>query len=199
MVRARAAYHIVMARRELGRLRIIAGTHRSRLIDFDAGAGVRPTPDRVRQTLFDWLSPYIDGARVLDLFAGSGALGFEAASRGAAQVSFVERGRGAAQAIRTAAAQLGLDHARVHEQDAVSWLAATTEIFDVVFLDPPYDSDLLARSLERLTRVLAPHALVYLEWPTGRPPVLPAGLVPYREKQAGRVCFALMKHTVISP
>lgn len=180
-------------------MRIIGGQFRSRLIDFDARAGVRPTPDRVRQTVFDWLTPYLDGARVLDLFAGSGALGFEAASRGAAHVSFVENAKHSAQAIRDAARRLGLVDVRVYEQDALNWLGATLETYDIVFLDPPYDSDLLQRSLHSLTRVLAPGAMVYLEWSADRPPVLPAGLAPHREKKAGRVCFALMNHTVIHP
>ena len=92
-----------MRPRPPGRLRIIGGQWRSRLVDFDADEGVRPTPDRVRQTLFDWLSPLIEGARCLDLFAGSGALGLEALSRGAAEVTFVEQGAAQAAAIRAAA------------------------------------------------------------------------------------------------
>ncbi|WP_341920712.1 RsmD family RNA methyltransferase, partial [Hydrocarboniphaga effusa] len=91
-----------MSRRPLGKLRIIGGQWRSRIVDFVDGDGVRPTPDRVRQTLYDWLAPHIEGAEVLDLFAGSGALGLEALSRGAAFVSFCERGAEQAQAIREA-------------------------------------------------------------------------------------------------
>ena len=188
-----------MARRALGTLRIIGGHRRSRLIHFDAGNGVRPTPDRVRQTVFDWLAPIIHGARVLDLFAGSGALGLEAASRGAHEVTFVENQRGSAAAIRDAIALLKLDQVRVAEQDALAWLSGTAATFDVVFLDPPYGSDLLSRSLERLPRCLNPGAMVYLEWPSGQAPILPQGLSVHRERQAGKVCFALLKQEVVHP
>src|SRR6185437_14801598 len=95
-------------KRAPGRLRIIGGTHRRRLIAFDAQTGVRPTPDRVRQTVFDWISPLIEGARCLDLFAGSGALGFEALSRGAAQVTLVETSTTSYQRLRAAADELAL-------------------------------------------------------------------------------------------
>lgn len=188
-----------MARRALGTLRIIGGHHRSRLIQFDADNGVRPTPDRVRQTVFDWLAPIIHGAKVLDLFAGSGALGLEAASRGAHEVIFVEKQRGSAAAIREAIALLKLEQVRVSEQDALGWLSGTSESFDVVFLDPPYGSDLLSRSLERLPRCLNPGAMVYLEWSAGQPPTLPSSLTVHRERQAGKVCFALLKQEVVHP
>ena len=92
------------SKRPLGTLRIIGGEYRSRLVEFDGGPGVRPTPDRVRQTLFDWLTPYVEGAHCLDLFAGSGALGLEALSRGAARVTFVETGAKQVAAIRAALA-----------------------------------------------------------------------------------------------
>lgn len=188
-----------MARRALGTLRIIGGHHRSRLIQFDADNGVRPTPDRVRQTVFDWLAPIIHGAKVVDLFAGSGALGLEAASRGAHDVTFVENQRGSAAAIREAMATLKLERVRVAEQDALGWLSASTDTFDVVFLDPPYGSDLLTRALERLPRCLNPGAMVYLEWPSGQPPTLPQSLSVHRERQAGKVCFALLKQEVLHP
>src|SRR3546814_4019848 len=106
---------------------------------------VRPTPDRIRQTLFDWLAPRIDGARCLDLFAGSGALGIEALSRGAASCCFVEEGRKQASAIRTALQLLKAQHAEVAELDALYYLAQTWHRFDVVFLDPPYGMGLLER------------------------------------------------------
>jgi 16S rRNA (guanine966-N2)-methyltransferase len=185
-----------MNRRPLGRLRIIGGQWRSRLVDFDAGEGVRPTPDRVRQTLFDWLSPLIEGARCLDLFAGSGALGLEALSRGAAQSIFVEQGAAQAAAIRAAADKLASGpSAQVVQAEALNWLRAATGPFDVVFLDPPYDSELLAPALAGLPRILAPQHRVYLEWPQGQPLALPSGFRLLKEKAAGQVSYGLAAFT----
>ncbi|NKF22846.1 16S rRNA (guanine(966)-N(2))-methyltransferase RsmD [Solimonas marina] len=183
-----------MAQRGEGRLRVIGGQWRSRVIEFDAAHGVRPTPDRVRQTVFDWLTPVIDGARCLDLFAGSGALGVEALSRGAAHCVFVEEGRRQAAAIRAALAVLKAQHAEVSEIDAAFYLTQTPHRFDVVFLDPPYGKGLLERVLPDLAAVLAPRAWVYLEWPPGAMPALPVGFELFREKKAGQVCFGLARY-----
>ena len=150
-------------------VRIIGGEFRSRLIDFDAEAGVRPTPDRVRQTVFDWLSPIIDGSSVLDLFAGSGALGLEAVSRGAARASFVETGTKQAEAIRAAIAKLNAGpRCEVIRGDGISFLRSTLERYEIVFVDPPYDSPLLAATLANLPRVLKEMNRIYLEWPKGQ-------------------------------
>ena len=182
-------------RRPLGRLRIIGGAFRSRLIDFDAEAGVRPTPDRVRQTVFDWLSPIIDGMTVLDLFAGSGALGLEALSRGAAQACFVETGRAQAEAIRTAITKLGVgERSTVVQADAISFLRSTPHRYNLVFLDPPYDSSLLAVALAGLPRVLKDDHRLYLEWPKGQPPVLPEGYAVLKDKTAGQVSYGLFTY-----
>jgi 16S rRNA (guanine966-N2)-methyltransferase len=181
-----------VTRRALGTLRIIGGEWRSRLIGFDAEAGVRPTPDRVRQTLFDWLSPLIEGASVLDLFAGSGALGFEALSRGAAHASFVEQGRQQAAAIREAAQQLAAgSRADIAQSDALAWLRGSGRRFDLVFLDPPYGAGLLEPVLAALPRLLKPVHRIYLEWPTARPPALPPGYALLKEKTAGQVSYGL--------
>lgn len=181
-----------MAKRRLGQLRIIGGEHRSRIVEFDAEAGVRPTPDRVRQTVFDWLTPIIEGARCLDLFAGSGAMGLEAASRGASMVTLVESGRTQADLIRAAIVALKLDtRAVVHAGDAVRFVEDTQERFDVVFLDPPYGSGLLEKVLPRLPRVLKPGHRIYLEWPAKAQPTLPADLHLRKEKQAGQVSYGL--------
>jgi 16S rRNA (guanine966-N2)-methyltransferase len=146
-------------------LRIIGGSHRGRRLQFPAGVEIRPTPDRVRETLFNWLQPRIVGARVLDLFAGSGALGLEALSRGAAEVTFVERDRRAAAAIDTLLKEWRATTGFVVCADALAWLKSGSTPFDIVFLDPPYDADLLDESAELLvTRGrLAPDARVYLE------------------------------------
>jgi 16S rRNA (guanine966-N2)-methyltransferase len=187
-------------KRPLGKLRIIGGQWRSRIVDFDAADGVRPTPDRVRQTLFDWLAPMIEGASVLDVFSGSGALGLEALSRGAASATFVETGAEQARAIRSALQKLGAgDNAEVLSQDALQFLANTAKRYDIVTLDPPYDSPLLERALALLPRVLKPNNRVYLEWPKTRVPVLAPGWSLLRQKQAGLVGFGLATYQSADP
>lgn len=124
-------------KRPSGKLRIIGGEFRSRIVDFDPAAGVRPTPDRVRQTLFDWLTPVIAGARCLDLFAGSGALGLEALSRGAAYATFVERDAAVAAALKRNAEKLdATGRAQILAGSALA--LPRTEPFDLIFADPPY-------------------------------------------------------------
>jgi 16S rRNA (guanine966-N2)-methyltransferase len=180
--------------RDSGRLRIIGGRFRGRKIPVPAQSGLRPTADRVRETLFNWLQPVIEGSRCLDLFAGSGALGFEAASRGAARVLMIERSERVARMLQVNACILGATQVRVHREDALQWLSGSPEPFDVVFLDPPFDDDLLGRSYALLCAKdwLAPQARVYLEAPAGRAlPVLPAGWTLIRDKRAGQVRFAL--------
>ena len=189
-----------MTRRALGTLRIIGGEWRSRLIEFDAAAGVRPTPDRVRQTLFDWLSPLIAGASCLDLFAGSGALGFEALSRGASHASLIEQGREQAAAMRAAAIKLAAgERAEIVQTEALSWLRSTARRYDVVFLDPPYGADLLAPALAAMPRVLKGMHRVYLEWPQGQPPQWPAGYTLLKEKSAGQVSYGLAVFSAAAP
>jgi 16S rRNA (guanine966-N2)-methyltransferase len=175
-------------------LRIIAGRHRGRRLRFPAGVEIRPTPDRVRETLFNWLQPRIDQSRVLDLFAGSGALGLEALSRGAAQVTFVEKDRRAAAAIEAIANDWQETNARVVCESAVSWLAARAPDapFDIVFLDPPYDSDLLAAAAAALVGKLAPDARIYVERRARDPlPALPPGWNELRAGRAGEVGYHL--------
>lgn len=182
--------------RRPGTLRIIGGRYRSRLVEFDTSdPSLRPTPDRVRQTLYDWLAPRIQGASVLDLFAGSGALGLEALSRGAASVTFVEAGAGQVRMIRGALARLQAEGGQVQLGDALHHLRSTDARYDLVLLDPPYASPLLAQALELLPRVLKPGNRVYLEWPGGRRPQLPAGYAWQREKQAGQVSYGLVSHS----
>jgi 16S rRNA (guanine966-N2)-methyltransferase len=186
-------------KRPPGKLRIIGGEFRSRLIEFDPGAGVRPTPDRVRQTLFDWLAPLIGGAHCLDLFAGSGALGLEALSRGAAHVTFVESGARQADSIRAALAKLGVaERGVVRNEDALAFLrpgAAPSRYYDVAMLDPPFDSELLAPALAALRPLLKPQARVYAEWHRTTALPWPAGYTVLREKKAGQVSYALATNT----
>jgi 16S rRNA (guanine966-N2)-methyltransferase len=177
-------------------LRIIGGKHRGRRLRFPAGVTIRPTPDRVRETLFNWLQPRIAGARVLDLFAGSGALGLEALSRGAAHVSFVEKDRRAAAAIEALVREWGEESAQVYCGDALGWLAraAGGAPFDIAFLDPPYDAALLSQVGAALAGggLLAPDARVYVEHRArdGVPP-LPDGWQHIRDGRAGEVGYHL--------
>jgi 16S rRNA (guanine966-N2)-methyltransferase len=144
-------------------VRIIGGRWRSRLIEFPGREDLRPTPDRVRETLFNWLGQDLDGLSCLDLFAGSGALGFEAASRGAARVVMVERDPAAAGALQENRARLGGDTVEIVRADALGWLDGEGRRFDVVFADPPFRQNLLPAVLARLPRRLAEGGRVYAE------------------------------------
>lgn len=179
-----------------GRLRIVAGKWRSRLLPIADEPGLRPTSERIRETLFNWLAPLIEGSRCLDLFAGSGALGLEALSRGAREVVFVERSTRAARVLEESLASLGASGVEIHKIDALEYLRREPEAFDIVFLDPPFDADLggdLCRLLSE-REWLAPGARVYLEQDRDRPiPELPEGWTVLREKTAGQVRYALLK------
>ena len=146
-----------------GKIRIIAGEFRGRRIAVPARAGLRPTPDRVRETLFNWLGQHLDGLACLDLFAGSGALGFEAASRGAARVVMVEQDRTAFEVLKATHSTLGAKQVELVLGDAFAYLRDARERFDVVFLDPPFRQNAAPAALERLPRRLAPGARVYVE------------------------------------
>ena len=180
-----------------GQLRIIGGDWRGRRLRVGSAPGLRPTADRNRETLFNWLQPDVAGARVLDLFAGTGALGLEALSRGAAAATFVERSRPVARALGDLIDQLEAGHrARVVTADARRYLRTDPVAFDLVFLDPPFSSDLLADSLGRLRQGgwLAAGARVYIESrDRRRPPLDPAAWHCEREKTAGDVWFALLR------
>jgi 16S rRNA (guanine966-N2)-methyltransferase len=175
------------------KVRVIAGRFRGSKLDVPDLPGLRPTPDRVRETLFNWLAPRIAGARCLDLFAGSGALGIEALSRGAACAVLVERDPGLVKALRATIARLGADGAEVLEGDALAVLAGPARPFDIVFLDPPFDAGLWSTVAARLAAGawLAPGALVHVEWPVGQEPLLPPDWRIHREGRAGAVNHAL--------
>lgn len=176
-------------------LRIIGGTWRSRRVSFPDVDGLRPSPDRVRETLFNWLAPIIQGARCLDLYAGSGALGLEALSRGAAAVTFVDAERRVVTQLEQNLKLLGANGARVEQSDALTFLARPPHPFDVVFLDPPFRKNLLPACLEKLAAGwLAEGARVYVENEAelGEPPLLPDWEL-LRSKQAGQVRYSLLQ------
>ena len=182
-------------------VRIIGGRHRGRRLHFSPGRGLRPTPDRVRETLFNWLQGHILGARCLDLFAGSGALGLEALSRGAAFLYAVEQNRTAAQRLRD---NIILLHegstAEVVQGDALRVLRTPPETpFDIVFLDPPFADGLLPEVCRLLEDRdwLALDAVIYLEQDAGRGwPDLPAGWLTHREGSAGQSAQRLLRRNI---
>jgi len=175
------------------KVRIIAGRLRGSKLEVPDRPGLRPTPDRVRETLFNWLAPRIEGAHCLDLFAGSGALGLEAISRGAASAVLVERDPALAASLRAAVARLGATGSEVRCVDALAFLAGPATPFDVVFVDPPFDAGLWSEVAARLAEGgwLAPGAVVHVEWPVDREPKLPPTWRVHREGRAGAVRHAL--------
>ncbi len=178
-------------------VRIIGGQWRSRRLEFPERDGLRPTPDRVRETVFNWLAPRLAGARCLDLFAGSGAFGFEALSRGAARAVLVERDAKALTALHDNRQRLQAETAEIVAGDALEFLNRPVEPFDIVFLDPPYASGLLAPCLARLAERgwVRPGGYIYLEAPEKQPPALPAGWTLMRSKTAGQVGYHLAQRT----
>jgi len=174
-----------------GKLRIIGGAWRGRRLQVPERPGLRPSGDRVRETLFNWLQGWLPGARCLDLFAGSGALGLEAASRGAHSVTLIERDRVLAGRLRAIATDWpGAEVLDVHAADALAWLEHSAESFDLVFVDPPFDAGLYARTLALLARpgVLAHDARVYVE-SRARDPA-PAGAATPDNQPSPAPCLA---------
>ena len=176
-------------------IRIIGGEYRGRKLNFASIEGLRPTGDRVRETLFNWLQPMLPGAVCLDLFAGSGALGLEAASRGAELVVMLEKSPKVAAQIAQNISLLGADGVEIHRCDALQWLTGESRRFDIVFLDPPFATDLLQESCRLLDQGgwLRPNARIYLEMDKGKElPPLPVNWAPLRHKKAGQVCYYLL-------
>jgi len=176
-------------------LRIIGGAWRGRKLAFAPLPGLRPTPNRVRETLFNWLAPVVRGARCLDLFSGSGALGLEAASRGASCCVLVEQQHLAVQTLREQVARLNAEHVDVVEAEVLSWLSRGAVPFDIVFLDPPFQRGLLQECIERLEHNgwLADSAWIYIESEEGLELALPERWEWYRDKQAGQVSYRLAR------
>jgi len=171
-------------------VRIIGGLWRSRLIEFPDAADLRPTPDRVRETLFNWLGRDLSGMVCLDLFAGSGALGFEALSRGAASVIMVENNPAVLRALRDNAQKLGATGLTVVRGDALEFLRGARSRFDVVFVDPPYRLGMQVAALDLLRELLAEGGRVYVESDSAFE--APRGWAVFRRARAGNVHFNLL-------
>ena len=181
-----------------GRIRIIGGSLRNSRLDVPDLPGLRPTAERVRETLFNWLAPVVEGAGCLDLCAGTGALGVEALSRGAASVQFVERDARAAQALRGNLERLKVGAGRVTVADAGTFLRGTPQPHDLVFLDPPFALGLWAALAQQLEAAgwLAAQAWIYVESPRNGALVLPPNWLLHREGHAGEVRFALYRRAL---
>ncbi len=177
-----------------GVVRIIGGKWRRRRLSFPALLELRPTPDRVRETLFNWLQPVLPGARCLDLFAGSGALGLEAASRGAAHVTLLDRQREIRDYLETQTQKLSADNIETVCADALAWLEQPPLAYDIVFVDPPYDAHILGIACARLAEGgwLKPRAWIYMETPSQETlPPLPSDWQLQRQKRAGNLRYYL--------
>lgn len=172
-------------------VRIIGGQWRSRRISVPKGELIRPTPDRVRETLFNWLGQDLTDTSCLDLFAGSGTLGFEAASRGARNVVMVEKDAAAMRCLRTSAANLAAEQIRLVHTHALNFLAYDQNRYDVIFVDPPFDTDLLSEVLPQLPARLNPGGCVYVESRTRF--VSDITWTIWKQSQAGNVNYCLLK------
>lgn len=176
-------------------VRIIGGQWRRRLLSFPDQQGLRPTADRIRETLFNWLGQDLAGRRCLDLFAGSGALGFEAASRHADRVVMVELARPVLAALKQNAALLVAEQVEIVAASALQFLGLNDERFDVIFVDPPFGSDLLAQVLPLLATRLNEAGCVYLE--SAQRPDLPDGWQVLRQGKAGKVHYLLCQPAAV--
>jgi 16S rRNA (guanine966-N2)-methyltransferase len=183
-------------RRAAGEVRIIGGQWKRSKLHVADLPGLRPTPDRVRETLFNWLGQDLSGWRCLDAFAGSGALGFEAASRGADQVVLLERDRRMAAKLTEAKTRLNAEQIRIEAVDALAWMArCPADAFELVFIDPPFDAPLVEPSIAAALRVVVPQGFIYVE--AGEALEVEAlaqqGLRVHRKGRAGAVHFHLLQ------
>ena len=188
-----------------GQIRIIAGKHKGRKLPVLMAEGLRPTTDRVKETVFNWLMPYIHQANCLDCFAGSGGLGFEALSRGASQVTLVELNRAAAKQLQANKDLLNADNVTVINNDALSFLkesviklaqtANSCQPFDLVFIDPPFRKQLVEQAAQLLNSYgLADDALIYVEMEAESNQVIPANWQLLKEKITGQVVYQLYQY-----
>jgi 16S rRNA (guanine966-N2)-methyltransferase len=174
------------------RVRIIAGEYRSRILRFPASVQLRPTPDRVRETIFNWLGQDLTGCTCLDLFAGSGALGFEAASRNAAAVVMVEQDHGIFAALQENQRLLGATRTQLVQRNALEFIGKEARRYDIIFIDPPYDFAKTEELFSRLPALLAPGGMVYREGP--RFLTQSQEWVSRRQAKAGAVHYQLLQY-----
>ncbi len=174
----------------MGKIRIIGGFHRSRQLEVLDEDGLRPTLDRVKETLFNWLGQELAGLKCLDLFSGSGSLAFEAISRGAKYVAMIEKNSRAFKQLEINKKILKIENCHIYNQDALVFLQNNTELFDVIFVDPPYASDLLIKVLPFLKHQLTENGVIYIEY---KDKIDLTGFQIIKQKKAGIVNFALLK------
>lgn len=189
-------------RSSAAKLRIIAGHWRGRLLPIPDVVGLRPTGSRIRETLFNWLTPHLPGSHCLDLFAGSGALGFEALSRGAAHCTMVEQNPRAAEQLRANLQMLGAQSATLVQNDALSFLRqAPAQRYDVAFIDPPFSSNLWNDAIQLLEggEWLSDNAFIYVEMPAHHCIEVATGWQLYRQKKAGQICFSVYRKETSAP
>lgn len=175
-------------------VRIIGGQWKRSKLPVAHKPGLRPTPDRVRETLFNWLGQDLSGWRVLDAFAGSGALGFEAASRGADEVLLLERDAELARSLNASKARLKAETLRVESTDALAWMTRSAPArFELVLLDPPFDAGLFEPALRAAAPLVVPGGYLYVESPEPLTPAAELGLQAHRSGKAGAVHYALFR------
>ena len=181
--------------------RIISGKWRGRKVTFGDAEGLRPTTDRIRETLFNWLQPYIHQSHCLDAFAGSGVLGFEALSRGAADLVFIEQNSNTVKNLKENINTLKADNVSVVHQDALRWLSSAKgeQSFDLVFLDPPFHGQLLVKAATLLAQsgCLAKDAIIYVEHNIAEDITLPENWFCLKQKKAGQVAYKLFENRVV--
>ena len=175
----------------MGEVRIIGGQWKRSKLPVPDLPGLRPTSDRIRETLFNWLGQTLTGWHVLDAFAGSGALGFEAASRGAEAVVMVEREATLVDGLRASQKRLQATALAIHRANALNWMTACADRFDLIFLDPPFADDLFDRAVAAAVPLLAEGGLIYVESPRDIAP--PPGFTTWRQGRAGAVHYQLLR------
>ncbi|WP_457422582.1 16S rRNA (guanine(966)-N(2))-methyltransferase RsmD [Roseateles sp. P5_E7] len=176
----------------MSEVRIIGGQWKRSKLPVPDLPGLRPTGDRIRETLFNWLGQTLNGWRVLDAFAGSGALGFEAASRGADAVVMVEREAVLVDGLRASQKRLQATAITILRANALNWMTASADRFDLIFLDPPFADDLFDRALAAAVPLLTQGGVIYVESPREIAP--PAGFTTWRQGRAGAVHYQLLRH-----
>ena len=197
--------HLKQQSNKRGKCRIIAGKWRGRIIKFDDADGLRPTTDRIRETVFNWLQVYLPNSHCLDCFAGSGVLAFEAVSRGADEVILLEQNKQTVNNLKENASMLAADEQQVvvEHRDTLSWLASAksdknlASYFDMVFLDPPFHTDLLNESCTLLddSGCLAKDAIIYVEHELDANVEIPESWICLKEKSSGQVTYKLFTNT----